>query len=72
MTAIVRRQTLADLLRRSAARDAGQDRDHLRRRALDYAEFDEIVSLLAAGHSGQGAPARATFFHRPPQDRRRT
>jgi fatty-acyl-CoA synthase len=54
MTAIARRQTLADLLRRSAARMPEKTAIICGETRWSYAEFDAIVSRLAAGLAGLG------------------
>ena len=54
MTSIVRRQTLADLLRRSAARTPEKIALICGQTRWTYAEFDRVVSQLAAGLAGQG------------------
>ena len=54
MTAIARRQTLADLLRRSAARTPDKTAIICGETRWTYAEFDAIVNRLAAGLAGQG------------------
>jgi len=49
MTTLVRRQTLADLLRRTAAKMPTQPAIHCGDTAWTWREFDAVVSRLAAG-----------------------
>ncbi len=54
MHAALRRQTLADLLRRSARRFPNKTAIICGDTAWSYAEFDAICDRLAAGHAGRG------------------
>ncbi|MGJ4926575.1 acyl-CoA synthetase [Bradyrhizobium sp. HKCCYLS2038] len=54
MDSIVRRQTLGDLLRRSAARTPGKAAVICGEISWTYAEFNAVVDRLAAGLAGRG------------------
>lgn len=54
MDSIVRRQTLGDLLRRSAARTPGKTAVICGETSWTYAEFNAIVDRLAAGLAARG------------------
>jgi fatty-acyl-CoA synthase len=54
MTSLARRQTLADLLRRSATRMPDKAAVICGETRWTYAEFDRVVSRLAAGLAGEG------------------
>ena len=54
MTSLVRRQTIADLLRRSAARSPEKLAILCGQTRWTYAEFDALVGRLAAGLAGLG------------------
>ncbi|MGO9742124.1 MAG: acyl-CoA synthetase [Roseiarcus sp.] len=54
MTSLARRQTLADLLRRSAARSPEKLAIVCGRTRWSYGEFDALVSRLAAGLADEG------------------
>ncbi|MGJ4949354.1 acyl-CoA synthetase [Bradyrhizobium sp. HKCCYLS20291] len=54
MDFIVRRQTLGDLLRRSAARTPGKTAVICGETSWTYAEFNAVVDRLAAGLAGRG------------------